>query len=199
MPSREPEPEPEPEPAEGGVRASSAADGEELYTSRHPETAALEWLEHFLPGGSQIATAKGEMERKGLTSRSLHYAEISLNFFALLLERAQAQLFPELACRGTFVDIGSGLGKAVVAASLTSLPWSRCVGIEVMEDMVAQSEILLQRWAEEGGSLRSGGAGGGRERGECALSMTCADATALEGELRERVAEAEVRAQQHLA
>ena len=47
-----------------GSDASAAATlFEELYTSRHPETAALEWLERFLPGGSQIATAKGEMER----------------------------------------------------------------------------------------------------------------------------------------
>lgn len=49
-------------------------DGEELYLSKHVEWNALQWLEAFLPGGSQIACAKAEMERKGLSSTSLHYA-----------------------------------------------------------------------------------------------------------------------------
>lgn len=47
---------------------------EELFLSKHSEWDALQWLEEFLPGGSQIACAKAEMQRKGLSSTSLHYA-----------------------------------------------------------------------------------------------------------------------------
>ena len=47
---------------------------EELFLSKHPEWDALQWLEKFLPGGSQSACAKAEMQRKGFTTTSLHYA-----------------------------------------------------------------------------------------------------------------------------
>ena len=88
--------EPEPEPEEAATGGAGAGDDEELFCSKHAEWEALQWLEAFLPGGSQIACAKAEMERKGLTSRSLHYAEVNLNFFALLLLRAQGRFFPSL-------------------------------------------------------------------------------------------------------
>ena len=184
----QPEPEPDPEPAAGGEGSGEGrGEGEELFCSKHAEWAALQWLEAFLPGGSQIACAKAEMERKGLTSRSLHYAEVNLNFFALLLLRAQARFFPGFG-KGTFVDIGSGTGKCGIAAGLT-LPWARCVGIEIMEDMHEQSILLLEKWKEAA-------AGPGfltevAERG-AELITACGDATAPEEEVAGWLGEAEV-------
>ena len=62
-------------------------DEEELFMTKHPEWDALQWLEKFLPGGSQIACAKAEMERKGFTSTSLHYAVRSSDATACTLLR----------------------------------------------------------------------------------------------------------------
>jgi hypothetical protein len=143
-----PEPEPEPEPPR--QRRGS----EELFQSRAPEWETLQWLEGFLPGGSQGFVCKAEMARKGLTSRSLHYAEVDLNFLALFLRRAHARWFPQLlpgprAGGGVFADIGAGLGKSVLCAAM-ALPLRRCVGVEIMEDMVAQSQHLLERWHASG-------------------------------------------------
>ena len=116
--------------------------------------------------------------------------EINLNFFSLFLQRAHARFFPLLG-RGTFVDIGSGLGKSVIAASL-ALPWSRCAGIEVMEDMHVQSLVLLERWREAAPTLVS--ALGQHHRGGAPpeMVMACADATALDGPPAEWVESAEV-------
>ena len=106
--------------------------------------------------------------------------EINLNFFALFLLRAHALFFPRFGS-GTFVDIGSGLGKSVIAAGLT-LPWSRCAGIEVMEDMHEQSLVLLERWREAAPGLVSDA--GQRRRGAAPAQLltACADATALAGD-----------------
>jgi|EP01046_Picozoa_sp_COSAG06_P055288 hypothetical protein len=116
--------------------------------------------------------------------------EINLNFFALFLLRAHALFFPRFGS-GTFVDIGSGLGKSVIAAGLT-LPWSRCAGIEVMEDMHEQSLVLLERWREAAPGLVSDA--GQRRRGAAPAQLVtaCADATALGGDAAEWVGSAEV-------
>ncbi len=192
--------------AETRTAGEAAECSEELFLSKHSEWDALQWLEKFLPGGSQNACAKAEMQRKGFTSASLHYAvrphtatphtpsraagieltcvdllpavqEINLNFFSLFLQRAHARFFPHFGS-GTFVDIGSGLGKSVIAAGLT-LPWSRCAGIEVMEDMHAQSLVLLERWREAAPSLVS--ALGQQRPSPTEMVTAYADATALEG------------------
>ena len=61
--------------AEKPAPEAPAEGSEELFLSKHPEWDALQWLEKFLPGGSQSACAKAEMQRKGLTTTtSLHYA-----------------------------------------------------------------------------------------------------------------------------
>ena len=104
------------------------------------------------------------------------------------MQRAQARFFPRFG-HGTFVDIGSGLGKSVVAAGL-ALPWSRCAGVEIMEDMHAQSLVLLERWREAAPGLIS--VHGQRRELSPELLTACADATALEGPPAEWVESAEV-------
>lgn len=120
----------------------------------------------------------------------LSLQEINLNFFGLFLRRAHARFFPRFG-HGTFVDIGSGLGKSVIAASL-ALPWSRCAGIEVMEDMHAQSLVLLERWREASPGLVSALGQQQRDASAPELVTACADATALEGPGVEWVESAEV-------
>ena len=125
------------------------AGAEEPYTSQHSEIAALQWLHDKIPG-THSACAAAEMERKGTTSTSLHYAEVNINFFALLVTWAVRTFRPDLQC-GVFIDIGSGTGKCVVAASVAlASELERCVGIEVMEDMHHIGLELLGSWEQTG-------------------------------------------------
>ena len=84
--------------------------------------------------------------------------------------------------RGTFVDLGCGSGKLVLRASV--MGFDRCVGLELIPDLVDQAAALLGVWKTErpwddggdvcddagdegeGGSGRSSDGGGGGDDGD---------------------------------
>eukprot|EP00968_Pinguiococcus_pyrenoidosus_P013217 scaffold1197_cov228-Pinguiococcus_pyrenoidosus.AAC.3 len=75
---------------------------------------------------------------------ALVYGEIDFFSFATLLEKAQP------APGETFVDLGSGTGKAVVAAALLyGHKFSRCAGIEIVPSLYEASLIATARYEEE--------------------------------------------------
>jgi len=65
---------------------------------------------------------------RGLSAREFAYGEIQFNFFVDVLKSAKPR-------RGEkFVDLGSGMGKAVFAAHLY-FQFGTCLGIEFLEDL----------------------------------------------------------------
>ena len=85
----------------------------------------------------QIATAyelsANEATRRGLDRRTddsdLTYGDVPFNAIAKALELASPS---ERGC--TFVDLGSGVSRGVIAAALL-WPFESCIGIEILEDL----------------------------------------------------------------
>lgn len=73
---------------------------------------------------------------------SLVYGEVIFKSFLELLELAHPKK------NDVFYDLGSGTGKAVIAAALTQ-PFSKCVGIELLPSLYKASESVLSHMSQE--------------------------------------------------
>jgi hypothetical protein len=84
-----------------------------------------------------------ERERKDLTDSNLVFGEA--------IYEPLAQIFKDLKDRGllgergNFYDLGSGTGKAAFTALLMH-DFHKCVGIEVLEQLVTMSQDIVKRW-----------------------------------------------------
>jgi hypothetical protein len=89
------------------------------------------------------------VDREATNEESLTYGEIKLHSFWDLLLCA-ARIFGEHNSRSdnlVFYDLGSGRGKAVVAAALCA-PWLhivKCVGVELLPEHCQSCTMILQR------------------------------------------------------
>ena len=71
------------------------------------------------------------------------YGEFDLDLFTLLLDRASVQE------GDTFVDLGSGAGRLVLAAALLKPQvWERCAGVELLELLHKQAEGSARKLRE---------------------------------------------------
>ncbi len=74
--------------------------------------------------------------------RGLTYGEIVPDSFYEMLKEADPK-------KGeVFYDLGSGSGKAVIAAALF-FPFSKAIGIELLEDLYNGSQYVLERFKKE--------------------------------------------------
>jgi tRNA G46 methylase TrmB len=81
-----------------------------------------------------------ERAAKALDSHALTYGELTFATLAVVLRWvARTSDLPERG--GTFVDLGHGNGKGLLAAALMH-PFERVVGIEYLEDLHKVSEKL---------------------------------------------------------
>ncbi|OGK50722.1 hypothetical protein A3B50_04450 [Candidatus Roizmanbacteria bacterium RIFCSPLOWO2_01_FULL_40_42] len=83
------------------------------------------------------ARKKLQFHDKGLT-----YGEIVPESFYKILSQVNPQKDE------VFYDLGSGTGKAVLAASLF-FPFSKTVGVELLDDLYDASQQVLQRYQKE--------------------------------------------------
>lgn len=106
-----------------------------------------------------------ESERLGLprSSETLDLTYGDVEFEALRIGLAAAT--PPVG--GVFVDLGSGSGRAVIAAALL-FDLSRCVGIEILEGLHKQSIEAAQRYQKSMEAARQATA-------IAAVEMRCAD------------------------
>jgi len=77
------------------------------------------------------------LKLNNLTYGEVHYKSIAECFRFI---RNKYNSFPE-GQGGTFVDLGSGSGKGVLAAALMH-NFDRCIGIEILEGLYKQSVDL---------------------------------------------------------
>ncbi|KAG6616360.1 Histone-lysine N-methyltransferase [Phytophthora cinnamomi] len=95
----------------------------------------------------QVAKKASREERREreYISMSLVYGEIAFVPFKVVLDVLKRWHHVLKKPGGTFLDIGSGSGKAVFAAALLH-DFDACYGIEVLEGLHAISQEVLQRW-----------------------------------------------------
>ena len=70
------------------------------------------------------------------------YGEVTIDEFYEMIKQVKPQ------STDVFYDLGSGSGKAVIAASLI-FPFKKCVGIEFIEDLANASQRVLYRYQTE--------------------------------------------------
>lgn len=123
-----------------GENASFLDDLHELVAA---ETLAL-FDELFADTSLEVgkALSKGEREQKQLSEeKSLIYGEVEFASFYRVLRKINAD--PGLI----FYDLGSGTGKAVMAARMTQ-DFSKCIGIEILQSLHNQAEKIVTRFNE---------------------------------------------------
>ncbi|GBG29524.1 Histone-lysine N-methyltransferase, H3 lysine-79 specific [Hondaea fermentalgiana] len=132
--------------ARGGTRKDSAEVTDE--PTRDSNQAAIEALdEHIfanIDGYKVAAAVKRELreQKRYEETTALTYGEVRCSAFAdLLRECAPTE-------KGTFADIGSGTGKAVLTAALCG--FHDCLGIEIVDKLHACAEQGLDRAIREG-------------------------------------------------
>jgi SAM-dependent methyltransferase len=80
-------------------------------------------------GGEAAVKAKEAFEAKGKT---LMYCEVGVDDMHKVLNAVKSQDMPLYANKGLFLDLGSGAGKACVAAQLLH-PFEKVVGVETLQ------------------------------------------------------------------
>ena len=115
----------------GAEEASASAAARALVLERDPAAAdAFERLAIECPLYRAKTVSAAERDRRALCESSLTYGEILFEPFETALRKIK-HLYGGLARPGgTFVDVGSGSGKAVFAAALLH-EWESLHGIEV--------------------------------------------------------------------
>eukprot|EP00746_Dinoflagellata_sp_MGD_P001690 gnl/MRDRNA2_/MRDRNA2_103208_c0_seq1.p1 gnl/MRDRNA2_/MRDRNA2_103208_c0~~gnl/MRDRNA2_/MRDRNA2_103208_c0_seq1.p1 ORF type:complete len:267 (+),score=63.34 gnl/MRDRNA2_/MRDRNA2_103208_c0_seq1:78-878(+) len=68
-----------------------------------------------------------------LTRDSLTYAEVDIKTMRVIVEKC-ASIGPLITGQGSFVDLGSGAGKAAMAAALIG-PWAKVTGVEFLQGL----------------------------------------------------------------
>eukprot|EP00753_Platysulcus_tardus_P015823 PLAT5299.3.p1 GENE.PLAT5299.3~~PLAT5299.3.p1 ORF type:complete len:288 (+),score=119.82 PLAT5299.3:45-908(+) len=94
-----------------------------------------------LSEGKKLSRAERE-ELKLLRNKSLTYGEVDFRNFAMVLRKLG------VPAGSTFVDLGSGTGRAVFAAALVE-DFAHCIGIELLEGLYNASQDVLSLWEAE--------------------------------------------------
>lgn len=96
-----------------------------------------------LQSSSAHAISIAESKRRGLPRSSetldLTYGDVSFEAMRRGLEATSPP------AHGTFFDLGSGSGRAVIAAALLH-ELSRCVGVEILQDLHAKASAVARRY-----------------------------------------------------
>ena len=87
--------------------------------------------------------SKDERDKKALNEeKSLIYGEVDYHSFFRVLRKINPNK------GGTFYDLGSGTGKAVLAARFTR-DFSRCIGIEILQGLHNAAVAVVNRFEKE--------------------------------------------------
>jgi len=89
-----------------------------------------------------------------ISQKDLTYGEIDFDSFAQILNDAEID-----ENHLVFYDLGSGIGKAVIAASLLEDKFKGCFGIEILNNLYQASQEVLSKFNEEVRPLLAGRSG----------------------------------------
>ena len=127
------------------------------------------------------AMSMREREEDGLTAPSFVYGEIPFMSLAAAFQRIRRDHSGLLEPGGHFLDVGSGTGKALVAAALLH-KFQSCTGIEILESLHEGAMGVLERWRTtlKSGIAKSTGTLGGRNRPQ---TIPCAQLRCVHGDI----------------
>lgn len=95
---------------------------------------------------------KGKERVSNPACKSLTYGEIVPQSFAQILELIRKNnIIVDNLPSGVFVDLGCGLGRAVMCAALSSTDFERCWGIELLSDLTdaaLDAQCKLNEWLD---------------------------------------------------
>ena len=86
--------------------------------------------------------SQSERNEKKIVGSQYIYGEIELVHFLLLLKIACNKV------KGVFWDLGSGTGKALIAASLSNMSFSKICGVEILEGLYNTSITIINKYCE---------------------------------------------------
>jgi SAM-dependent methyltransferase len=89
----------------------------------------------------QQAATEAEKEE----DKSLVYSEVDMDTIHVILNRVRSDFGPIFNKQGTFLDLGSGAGKACVAAALLH-PFEKVVGIEKVQPLVEAATAAAEAY-----------------------------------------------------
>ena len=92
-----------------------------------------------------LGKAISKKQRERLKDPVLAYGEVKLNVIALSIRTIKEEYEGLEEGNQIFYDLGSGVGKAVFAATLLNT-WKRCVGVEVLSGLFNASLEIADRW-----------------------------------------------------
>lgn len=99
-----------------------------------------------MQGGAEFGKSLSRAEREGarLATPTLSYSEVQHDSFHSIFTRLNRLGFSD-GNEGTFVDVGSGVGRVVFAVALFHT-WKRVIGIEILSSLHKASLSALERW-----------------------------------------------------
>jgi SAM-dependent methyltransferase len=110
-----------------------------FYRASEDPVAIIESLYRTIDGGY---ISQCERARLQLNDTSLIYGEVLLPSFAAMLEVVRP------VAGETLYDLGSGVGRAILFASLL-YDFKKCVGIEIVPGLFQVSAVVLERFLSQ--------------------------------------------------
>jgi hypothetical protein len=136
------------EAAAAAVEAAGSGHGRELMPASEARVLFVELLQPY-PFAVCRALSAEERQGKGLISAQLAYSEVTFRGVAELLQSLREDLKLPTLTRGggKFVDLGSGVGKAVFAAAMAH-SFTELVGVEMLQGLHEGAVHVLDRFDE---------------------------------------------------
>lgn len=106
------------------------------------------FLELYAECDAEKAKAISKEARAGMEAAgaNLTYAELDIASLHSILKLIKTEYGPLYVDQGTFIDLGSGVGKAAIAAALLH-PFQKVVGIEVLDPLNAVAADIQGKFA----------------------------------------------------
>jgi len=134
------------------------------------------------PDGSSVSCndgkriSKSERARKGLNKSALVYGEVDFHTLGEVLWGPHC-IGAVPATGAVFVDLGSGTGRGVLAAA-ELMPFSRCIGVEILEGLHASALSVAAHYEK---TVRSNySAANGDPRAATRIELICGSFTDLD-------------------
>ncbi|CAM9170214.1 unnamed protein product [Ectocarpus fasciculatus] len=121
---------------------------EEAAEDMHKAKKMVDMLYEHLPVQTLKEISQQNRINAGLMQDSLAYGEVDMSHFLKVMVKLKRIHGHMMSTGGSFWDLGSGVGKCVIAAAMMH-NWESCYGVECVEDLRAAARPTLERWRKE--------------------------------------------------